>query len=269
MIRLAAFDLDGTVMGPDQRISPRVREALAAAQARGVIVTLATGRMFSTMLPYALDLGIDAPLLSCQGGWIQWTHADTPLLRIPLPEAIAREAIVLAGQHNWHTILYADGDIFLREMRETPSFYEALLGLDKALVPDWEHVLATRTPDKVLFVAEAEEIPSMGDLLRATFEGRAQVFRSHARFIEVVPLGVDKGSGLSWLAAQLGITRDAVLAVGDQENDVPMLQWAGIGVAMGNAPEHVQAVADWVAPSLEDDGVAVALERFVLQEAPV
>lgn len=269
MIRLAAFDLDGTVMGPDQRISPRVRAALAAAQARGAVVTLATGRMFSTVLPYALDLKLTAPLVACQGGWIQWPHTDTPLLRTPLPVDIARDAIALAEQQDWHTVLYADGEIFLRELRETSSFYAALLGLDNALVTDWEQVLATHIPDKVLFVAEPEAIPAMGELLRATFDGRAQVFRSHARFIEVVPLGVDKGAGLAWLAAYLGISCAEVLAVGDQENDLPMVQWAGIGVAMGNATAHLQAAADWIAPSLEEDGVAAALERFVLQEASV
>lgn len=264
MIRLAAFDLDGTVMGPDQRITPRVREAMAAAQARGVMVTLATGRMFSSMLPYALDLNLDAPLLACQGGWIQWTHADEPLLRIPLPVEIARDAIALAEQQGWHTVLYADGGIFLRELREVPSFYEALLGLENALIPDWELVFEGHVPDKVLFVAEAEQIPAMGELLRATFAGRAQVFRSHARFIEVVPLGVDKGTGLAWLAQHLGISREQVMAVGDQENDVPMIEWAAVGVAMGNATAHLQSAADWIAPSLEEDGAAVALERFVL-----
>ncbi|MBN1921286.1 MAG: HAD family phosphatase [Anaerolineae bacterium] len=264
MIRLAAFDLDGTVMGPDRRITPRVREAIAAAQARGAIVTLATGRMFSSMLPYALDLSLDAPLLACQGGWIQWTHADEPLLRIPLPVEIARDVIALAEQQNWHAVLYADGEIFLRELREVPSFYEALLGLDNALVPDWEQVLKCHVPDKVLFVAEADEIPAMGELLRATFAGRAQVFRSHDRFIEVVPLGVDKGTGLAWLAQHLGIPREQVMAVGDHENDIPMIQWAGVGVAMGNATAHLQSAADWIAPPLEEDGVAAALERFVL-----
>lgn len=269
MIRLAAFDLDGTVMGADQRISPRVRATLAAAQARGVVVTLATGRMFSTVLPYALDLNIAAPLVACQGGWIQWPHADTPLLRIPLPVEIAHDAIALADEHDWHTVLYADGGIYLRELRESPTFYEALLGLDNAIIPDWQQVLATHTPDKVLFVAESEDIPAMGEVLRAAFDGRAQVFRSHARFIEVVPLGVDKGAGLAWLAAHLGIAREEVLAAGDQENDIPMMQWAGIGVAMGDAPEPVRAAANWIAPALDEDGVAEALERFVLQEASV
>ncbi|HOV49081.1 MAG: HAD family phosphatase [Anaerolineae bacterium] len=267
MIRLAAFDLDGTVMGADRSIAPRVRAALAAAQARGVLVTLATGRMFPSVLPYALDLNLDAPLLACQGGWIQWTHALTPLLRIPLPVDIAREAIALAEQHDWHTVLYADGEIFLRELRELPSFYEALLGLEKALIPDWETVLTQHTPDKVLFVAQAEEIPAIGDSLRATFNGRAQVFRSHDRFIEVVPQGVDKGAGLAWLAAHLGIPREEVLAVGDHENDIPMVQWAGVGVAMGNATPALQAVADWIAPSVAEDGAAAALERFVLEMA--
>ena len=177
MIRLAAFDLDGTVMGADRSIAPRVRAALAAAQARGVLVTLATGRMFPSVLPYALDLNLDAPLLACQGGWIQWTHAPTPLLRIPLPVDIAREAIALAEQHDWHTVLYADGEIFLRELRELPSFYEALLGLEKALIPDWEAVLTQHTPDKVLFVAQADSgnIPETVITAADFTDGRIQI----------------------------------------------------------------------------------------------
>lgn len=268
MIRLAAFDLDGTVMDGAQHISPRVRAALAAAQARGVIVTLATGRMFSTVLPYARDLQIAAPLIACQGGWIQWPHAETPLRRISLPLEIAREGLALAEAAGWHTVLYADGEIYLRELREAPQFYEALLGLERGMVPDWEQVLDHHTPDKILFVAAPEDIPAMGEQLRTVFEGRAQIFRSHARFIEIVPLGVDKGSGLAWLATHLGIPREEVFAMGDQENDIPMVAWAGVGVAIGNAIPALQAVADWVAPSLEEDGVAVALERWVLREAP-
>ena len=83
-------------------------------------------------------------------------------------------------------------------------------------------------------------------------------------FIEVVPLGVDKGAALAWLAQHFDIPREEVLAAGDQENDLAMIKWAGVGVAMGNATPPVQKVADWIAPPVTEDGAAVLLERFVL-----
>jgi len=83
----------------------------------------------------------------------------------------------------------------------------------------------------------------------------------------VVPQGVDKGKGLAWLADHLGIPQASVMAVGDQENDLAMVRWAGIGVAMGNAIPALQRAADWVAPPLDEEGAAAALERFILREA--
>ncbi len=266
-IRLAAFDLDGTLMSDDYVLSSRVRRAVAAAQARGVVVTIATGRMYTSALPYVQDLQIAAPFLACQGGWIQAPNDETILYRVALPYAVARETLILAAAHNWHPVLYADGDIFLQELRHPSDFYEALLGLNYMLLADWETALAAHTPDKIVFVAEPEEIPGMGQILRAALGAHAQIVRSHAKFIEVVPLGVSKGDGLAWLARYLGIPQAEVLAAGDQENDLTMVQWAGIGVAMGNATPELHAVADWIAPPVRADGAAAALERFVLGDA--
>ncbi|MEA3309102.1 MAG: Cof-type HAD-IIB family hydrolase [Chloroflexota bacterium] len=264
MIQLVACDLDGTLMGEDRQISPRVRRAIAAVQERDIIVTLATGRMFNATLPFARELGLTAPLLSYQGGWIQGLADTQPLYRVPLPAEIARGALEMAQREQWHAVLYADGQIFLREFARPPEFYLALLGTDYQLVTSWEKVLASQQPDKVLFVATPEEIPAMEEQLRAQLDGEALVFRSHAQFVEVVPQGVDKGSGLAWLTQHLHIPPSAVMAVGDQGNDTPMLKWAGIGVAMGNAVPEVKAVADWIAPTLAEDGAAVALEHFIL-----
>jgi len=263
MIKLAAFDLDGTLIGEDQQISPRVRRAIATAQERGVIVTLATGRMFSATRPFAEQLNIDVPLIAYQGGWIQASREPTPQYRVPLSLPAAQAALQLARSQAWHTILYADGQIFLQALQYERSFYESLLGENFEIVPSWDTVLESHTPDKVLFVDDPDKIPAMRDLLHAEMDGKARIFRSHAKFIEVVPLSVDKGSGLAWLAQSYGIPQEAVMAVGDQENDLPMIQWAGTGVAMGNAAPIVQQAANWVAPSLHEDGAAAALERFI------
>lgn len=264
MIRLAAFDLDGTLMGADQKIRPRVRQAVAQAQDEGVIVTLATGRMIAATERFARELNVTAPLLCYQGGWIQ--ALDGPVLRrITLPATAARAALELGEAQGWHILLYAEGQLFVREFLYPVAFYDALLGSGVIVGQPWESILAAHEVDKVLYVAEPEAIPAMATLLQRRFAGLAEIVRSHAMFIEVVPLGVDKGSALAWLAQHFGVPRDEVLAAGDQENDLTMIQWAGIGVAMGNATLPVQKVADWIAPPVTEDGAVTILERFVLK----
>jgi len=263
MIRLVAFDLDGTLMGTDQKIRPRVLEAVMRAQGQGVVITLATGRMFTATERFARELNVTAPLLCYQGGWIQ--ALDGPVLRrISLPLSVARAAIALGEGERWHTLLYADGQLFVREFLYPVAFYDALLGFGVIVGEPWEAILAAHEVDKVLYVADPEQIPAMADVLQERFTGVAEIVRSHARFIEVVPLGVDKGSALAWLAQHYDIPREHVLAAGDQENDITMIQWAGVGVAMGNATPAVQKVADWIAPPVTEDGAATILERFVL-----
>ncbi len=252
-------------MGADQVIRPQVRQAVAQAQAEGVIITLATGRMFSATVRFARELHVTTPLLCYQGGWIQ--ALDGPVLRrIALPTNVAREAVALGEAQGWHFILYAEGQLFIRELLHPLSFYHGLLGSDIVVGEAWENVFAAHTVDKVLYVAEPEHIPAIATLLQSRFAGVAGIVRSHAQFIEVVPLGVDKGAALAWLAQYYGIPREAVLAAGDQENDISMIQWAGVGVAMGNATPPVKQVADWIAPPVTEDGAVAILERFVLRK---
>jgi hydroxymethylpyrimidine pyrophosphatase-like HAD family hydrolase len=131
-------------------------------------------------------------------------------------------------------------------------------------VPDLRPLL-DRDPDKVLIIVQenGDEILAM---LRERFDGQAEIVRSHDLFIEVNPLGVDKGAGLAWLAGRLGVPQSHVMAVGDQDNDAPMVAWAGWGVAMGGGSPACKAAADWIAPPLAEDGAAVAIEQFVLNE---
>lgn len=263
MIQLVAFDLDGTLMGADLVISPSVRDAIARTVQRGVTVTLATGRMFAATAPFAQSLGIHAPLICYQGGWIQ--ALDTRVLhRVTLPDDLARAAIEKGRARGWHTILYADGQLFIDARRLPLAYYETYLGPDPVEKPDLTSVLLTHQPDKVLFIAEPERIPGIADELTGHFGTSADVVQSHASFIELVPRHVNKGRALAWLAETLGIPQQAVLAAGDQQNDLTMVEWAGIGIAMGNAVPSVQAVADWIAPPMVEGGAAAILERYVL-----
>jgi Cof subfamily protein (haloacid dehalogenase superfamily) len=262
-IRLIALDLDGTIIGDEQRFSSRLLRAVAEAQRRGIAVTLATGRSPISTRPFAQELDIHVPLICYQGGLI--AEPDGRVLhRVALDRTLAAQAIALAESRGWHVNLYQDGLLYLTEFRHPLTFYEALLNPAAQCVPDLLPLL-DHDPDKIIMVAEDN-----GDEIRAglqeRFDGQMQIVRSHELFIEANPPGVDKGRGLAWLAAHLGVPQSQVMAVGDQDNDAPMIAWAGLGVAMGNASAACKSVADWVAPPLSEDGAAVAIERFALND---
>lgn len=263
-IKLIALDLDGTLMGEDRIITPRVRRAIDAVQSQGAVVTLATGRMFSFLVPIAHDLGITAPLISYQGGLIQAADSTVPLYRATMDAALVREALEWQKRRNARLVLYADDKVFLTERQQPLEFYQHMLGENLVWVDSLGQALEHHEPVKFIIFVEPAEAESIQAELEALFGGRLGVTRSHELIVECNPLGVSKGDALRRLAEHLHIPRSQVMAIGDQDNDIPMVQWAGIGVAMGNASPGLKAVADWIAPSLEEDGAAVALERFVL-----
>ncbi len=126
-------------------------------------------------------------------------------------------------------------------------------------------VLEQHEPMKFLIVAEPAEADRIETQMRRLAGGRMQVVRSHAMFVEGNPLQVSKGDALRRLSAHVSVAQEQVMAVGDQDNDVPMIAWAGVGVAMGNGSPAAKRASDWIAPPLAEDGAAVAIERFVLE----
>ena len=258
MIQLVAFDLDGTLMGADLVISIRVRNAIARTIQSGVTVTLATGRMYSATAPFARTLNLYAPLLCYQGGWIQGLNTGI-LHRVSLTDASTHSHRDGKGA-GWHTVLYADGLLFIDAQRLPLSYCETYLGP----VRSWHLTSVLASHQQTGAVRREPGVSGDGLAAHEPFAS-ADVMQSHANFIEVVPRNVNKGQALAWLVEMLGIPRDAVLAVGDQQNDVTMLEWAGTGVAMGNAVPAAQAVADWIAPPVAQDGAAEVLERYILR----
>jgi hydroxymethylpyrimidine pyrophosphatase-like HAD family hydrolase len=187
---------------------------------------------------------------------------DGRLLRCrTLDRGVLAPGLALARQRGWQVYLEGRGKLVLEVGQHYSESLFAIHSLPAEWVDDldqvsWANQLGVYWPDGVQ--------TAFLDELAAAFGPQATVMRAHPNFANVVPAGVDKGDALSWLAGWLGIPGEAVLAVGDSENDISMLIWAGIGVAMGGARREVVEAADWVAPALDDDGAAAALERFVL-----
>jgi Cof subfamily protein (haloacid dehalogenase superfamily) len=263
--RLLAADLDGTLMGEDFTLPPRVKIAVRRAIERGVHVTLATGRGYAATLRYARDLGIDTPLICYQGGQIRDPGSGEVLHNVTMPRALAEEAIRLAWERGWHLCLYIGDQVFLNELLRPPEFYERLIGMAVHCVPDLA-VALDGDPTKFIVIADEPQADRIEEELRARMEGRLKIVRSHRFFVEGNPLQATKGQALARLAKLLGVARSAVMAIGDQDNDADMVAWAGLGVAMGNAVPQVKAVADYIVPSVDEDGAAVAIESFLLSD---
>jgi Cof subfamily protein (haloacid dehalogenase superfamily) len=263
-IKLLAIDLDGTTVQHDTEISPRVLATLRRAMDAGVRVVIATGRNIPGVRHFAERMGISGPAVAQQGGLIFDLDSGVELRRLHLPHALACELVDLEHvRPDLHTVLYKHDRLFVTNA-EYFAVSAHLVGFAPTHAPDLCAVIAGEDPDKVLFMVEPEQTASVLTEITTLVGARATVVQSHAQFVEVNPLGADKGSGLAWLANHLGIAREHVMAIGDQHNDSTMLQWAGFSVAMGNAREDLKALADWVAPTVEEDGAAVAIEQFVL-----
>ncbi len=272
-IRLVALDLDGTLIGDDLLLRPRTVATIRAVVARGVHVALATGRMTSSALPYALELGLRAPLVGLQGALVREMPAPgSPrlgrlLLHRPLAADVAREAMAwsrAAGltphvNHLERMVLPASDD-------HTDDYSRWSFGR-VLLVPDMDAWI--RHPvTKVISVAPPPLAEMSLAAARAAFAGRADATVSHPMFLEFLAPGVNKGRAVRFLARRLGIEPRETLAIGDQLNDLEMIGEAGVGVAMAGAPEAVRAAARVVAPPIEEEGAAQVLEELLLGDRP-
>ena len=268
-IKLLIVDIDGTIAGSSNQVSSRVKHAIEAAQAQGVRVGIATGRMYKSALRFHHEIGADLPLIAYQGAWIQDPATGVTHRHLPVPIEIAQELIDYFEQSHLRDKLsihvYRDDCLYVREINPDTEAYVGRSGVEVIAAPDLRTVLTER-PTKILAMSEdIALIQSLLTELRQRYTpADLHVTTSVPIFLETTQAGVNKGNAIDYLVKLLGINAENVLAIGDNYNDVEMLAYAGIGVAMGNAPEDVQSLGDWVAPHVDEDGVAVAIEKFIL-----
>jgi Cof subfamily protein (haloacid dehalogenase superfamily) len=271
--RMLVADVDGTLMARNGHVAPRVREAVRVALAAGTLVVLATGRWFRSAQPIARELGLDLPIILHNGALVKDLVTGEVLDHCHLPRAMAEEAIGLIGAYGLQPMVYEnafEGERLLAGPAELDSPFTARYLATKTdhlrRVP-LDQLRLTADPIQLAVADTAERAdPLIADLARGPWQTVTSMTLAvpEARFVEVLSPGCSKAQAMARLAASHGVSLAEVVAVGDNYNDLDMLEAAGLGVAMGNAPEGVRARADVVVPPVEDDGLAVAIERYVL-----
>jgi Cof subfamily protein (haloacid dehalogenase superfamily) len=265
-IKLIALDLDGTLMGKSRIIPERTRSTVRRVMQRGCLVTIATGRGFEPAAHFARELGINAPLICYQGALIQDYRDGAIIHTATIPLETARDVIAFSQLRELEVQVYLeDGRAYMNQASPSIDTITKVSGLQVIGVTDLSHWLS-RPPLKFMFMEREELVPNLVQDLQARFDGTLQVVQSWYHLVEATGPDVSKGAALATLAAHLGIAQAATMAIGDQDNDVSMIAWAGLGVAMGDASPAAKAVADVIAPALADEGAAWAIERYALGE---
>ena len=269
-IQLLVLDIDGTIAGTSNQIRTPVKQAIQSAQAQGVQVAIATGRMYQSALRFHQEVGSQLPLLAYQGALIKdprtqqihrhWTVSPQTALQLLdyFEQPQLRQALSVH--------FYINDQLYVREITPETQVYAERSNVEPIAVGDLRQTLS-QEPTKVLALSDDIELIDslLGTLQKRYTPAELYLTKSVATFFEATNPFVNKGAAVRYLAEELlGLQATNVMAIGDNFNDVEMIEYAGVGIAMGNAPEEVKARACWVAPPVKSDGVAAAIAEFVL-----
>jgi Cof subfamily protein (haloacid dehalogenase superfamily) len=264
-VEALACDLDRTLIAEDAELRPRTRAALSAARAAGLHVIVDTGRMFRSVRPYLAAAGLDEPVVCYQGAVVADPVSGRFLRHEPIPLELAREAITAVEAEGYPLNCYIDDELYVAKHTSASEAYASFQNLEVHAVGDLLAWL-DRPPTKLVAVGDPEALDGLEDRLVAHFDGRMYISKSLPYFLEFASPEVTKGSGLAFVAEHLGFAQERTVAFGDGENDIPLLEWAGYGVAVENAHEEALAIADFVCPPVTEEGVAQVIEAYLARQ---
>jgi Cof subfamily protein (haloacid dehalogenase superfamily) len=243
-------------------LGPRTREALASARDAGLHVVVVTGRMFRSVSPYLAEAGLTTPVVCYQGAVVADPFSGEFLLHEPIPLELAREAIGILNEERFPVNCYVDDELYVARATPESDRYASFQNLPVHEVGDLLRWIED-PPTKLVAIGDPVALDGLEQRMKARFAGRLYVAKSLPYFLEFASPNVTKASGFAFVAEQLGFGAPETIAFGDGENDVELLEWAGYAVAVANAHERVLAVADFICPPVQEDGVSQVIEAFL------
>lgn len=273
--KLVCVDVDGTLLSSKHAITRRTKDVLLAAHKRGVHIVVSTGRMYTDAEYYSNLIGVKSPVIASNGAFIKEKDNDKVIFKDVLGESLALDLLQLFRKHSIKPY-FCTPDKFYYGNIMFKLFYigSKLLGTRSNNI-DMEYVFSWQRWQQVLN-REKENIVKCEIIYRdsALIAGLKQelqhmpqleIVDSSKYNIEITRQGVSKGKAVAVLAAHYGLQQEEIITIGDSENDVSMLEYAGLGIAMGNAPDRVKRKAGYVTGSNDEDGVAQAISKFILE----
>ncbi len=285
-IRLVALDLDGTLLNSRGELSGRNRAAIAEARRRGVSVALVTGRRFRDARPLALELGLDVPVIAHNGALTKHARTLETVAALLMPAEAARAVVRLGRAHGADALVSDDhtgeGVLLYDHISEGNTALAKYIAWSRRVVGEGAAASIQQVesledyldhdPLHVAFSGGCAAMERLGELMAAELGGAVKQLltlypKPDFALLDVLHPSASKGAGLAAVAAEQGVAREEIMAVGDNFNDLEMLEYAGTGVLMGNAEPPLRARGDFYPTATNDeDGVAEAIERYVLND---
>lgn len=270
-----AFDLDGTLTTSEKTVSEKTREAIYRACQMGCQIVLASGRPVDGIMPIATTLQLDrlgGYIVALNGAVVVDCRTGERLVDIAIPRDLIPGICTYAREHDVPMLTYVPGAEITDHPNHPEIIHEAWCnGLPLVYVEDMERGMPDPV-ENIMFIDFVEPLNRYCRELNELYGDRLTIYCSSPTFMEILPLGVHKAGGLEKVLEILGYEKEQMMAFGDGGNDIEMLAFAGLGVAMANGSEAARAAADYVTASNDEDGVALALERFIFaaaENAPV
>ena len=261
--RLAAFDLDGTLLNSEHALSEKNRDALRALAAEDILVVLVSGRMHRSIKPVNDAIGLENPIISYNGGMVQHATTGEMYHHTPLPADYAMAVVGDCVEQNLHLNFCLNDELYVAERNAWSDLYEERTGVPATPVGDLRE-LAGETPTKLLIIHRPEALKPLLDNFQTNYAEKLYVTQTQAEYIEFMNPAVAKGRALTALANRFDISMETVVAFGDSYNDESLLKTAGFGIAMANAVPPILACADHITTTNDDDGVAKAIWELIL-----
>lgn len=263
-VQLVVSDVDGTLVDKEKRLTDATVAAVGRLKGAGIGFTVISARPRSGVMPIADRLGLDGPIAAFNGGTI-FRRDGAVLERHRVPEDVALGMMALARGSGAATWVFAD-DRWHADDFENPHVPRERLSANQEPAALGDPAALAVAVDKLTFVSDdADVLARLGEQGRARYGDRATIAQSQTYYLDVTAPAANKGAGVEALARAADVRLDQVAAIGDQQNDLPMLTRAGLAIAMGQAPAEVRDAADWVTEPNDRDGVARAIDRLLAE----
>lgn len=264
--RLVILDMDGTLLTDDKRVTPRTEAAIAQGLARGVKFVLATARPYCSARPFAQSLGLDTPIICYNGALVRDVSNGTTLAEKPLSSALASEMARYCQKRGLYMKVYGDDIFYVERPTEETLRYSPRYNVPYKAVGDMASFLYNEKLSPYSFVVhtQPEDLRLIKEEMESIWAGLVSGDCPNEHAIHFTDAGASKLRAVKALAVSWGIPAEETMAIGNGGNDLAVILWSGLGIAVANSPHELLAQADRVTASNNDEGVAKALEEYLL-----
>ena len=260
--KLIAIDIDGTLLTTDKVLLDETKVAICEAHEKGVVVCVCTGRGYPAAKRYVDQLNLDIPLILYNGSRVRRSNDSEILYNQVIDVKTAREVYELIEQYDGTCCFWKNDTLYFNRNDEYAVYYENLTKIKPNFINEINDELLSDI-NKFIWFGKSDWLEKVQREILVNCEG-VNYFKSNTELLEIVPPNVNKGQTLKFLCDLLGIMPEEVIAIGDEENDLSMIQFAGMGVAMGNAKDIVKQNANYITLTNDENGVGEVIKKFIV-----